>query len=86
VVEAAVVDVPDATEGEVPNAFVVLQSDAKANARELIKFCRDKLASFKIPTAIEFKSLLPRTNSGKIQKFLLCEKEWAGHEKRIRGV
>ena len=64
----------------------MLKGGGKAKARELINFCRDKLATFKIPTAIEFKSSLPRTSSGKIQKFLLREKEWIGHEKRIQGV
>ena len=52
----------------------------------LLAIFREKPASFKIPTAIEFKSSLPRTSSGKTQKFLLREKEWAGHEKRIQGV
>jgi len=86
VAEAAVVGVPHQKLGETPKAFVVLKEGAKIGVRELIRFCRDKLASFKIPTAIEFKSSLPRTSSGKIQKFLLREKEWAGHQKRIQGV
>jgi len=86
VAEAAVVGVPHQKLGETPKAFVVLKGGVKAKARELINFCREKLASFKIPTAIEFKSSLPRTSSGKIQKFLLREKEWIGHEKRIQGV
>src|SRR2546427_586794 len=86
VAEVAVVGVPHQKLGETAKAFVVLKDGVKANARELIKFCRDKLASFKIPTAIEFKASLPRTSSGKIQKFLLREKEWAGHQKRIQGV
>jgi fatty-acyl-CoA synthase len=86
VAEAAVVGVPHQKLGETAKAFVQLKEGATVSARELIKFCSDKLASFEIPTAIEFRPSLPRTSSGKIQKFLLREKEWAGHEKRIQGV
>ncbi|MBI3850366.1 MAG: long-chain-fatty-acid--CoA ligase [Verrucomicrobia bacterium] len=86
VAEVAVVGVPHQKLGETAKAFVVIKDGVKASERELIKFCRGKLASFKIPTAIEFRPSLPRTSSGKIQKFLLREKEWAGHEKRIQGV
>ena len=86
VAEVAVVGVPHPKLGETAKAFVVLKAGLKAGARELIEFCRDKLASFEVPTAIEFKPSLPRTSSGKIQKFLLREKEWAGHQKRIQGA
>jgi fatty-acyl-CoA synthase len=86
VAEVAVVAVPHQKLGETPKAFIVLKEGVKVGVRELSKFCRNKLASFKIPTAIEFKPSLPRTSSGKIQKFLLREKEWAGRQKRIQGV
>jgi fatty-acyl-CoA synthase len=48
----------------------------------LIAFCRERLARFKVPKAIEFGDL-PKTSTGKIQKFRLRDREWAGHEKRI---
>ena len=86
VAEAAVVGVPHQKLGETAKAFVQLKEGSRASARELISFCRDKLASFEIPTAIEFRPSLPRTSSGKVQKFLLREKEWAGHAKRIQGA
>ena len=54
----------------------------KATADEIIAFCRANLAHFKVPKAIEFGEL-PKTSTGKIQKFVLREREWAGHDKRI---
>jgi len=82
VLECAVVAIPDAKWGEVPKAFVSLRPGARTSERELIDFCRERLAHFKCPKAIEFTEL-PKTSTGKIQKFRLREKEWAGREKRI---
>jgi fatty-acyl-CoA synthase len=83
VLECAVVAVPHEKWGEVPKAFVALRPGAGASERELIDFCRERLAHFKCPKSIEF-SELPKTSTGKIQKFRLREKEWAGREKRIQ--
>ena len=82
VMECAVIGVPDDYWGEVPKAFVVLKPDAKATAEEIIAFCRDNMAHFKAPKYVEFGEL-PKTSTGKIQKFVLRDKEWAGKEKRI---
>ena len=49
---------------------------------EIIAFCRDRLAHFKCPDAVEFGEL-PKTSTGKVQKFVLRELEWAGHKQRI---
>jgi fatty-acyl-CoA synthase len=46
---------------------------------------RARLASFKVPDEIEFVAELPRTSTGKIQKFQLREREWAGRERRVQG-
>ena len=86
VAEAAVVGVPHEKFGETPKAFVVLTRDARIKGRQLISFCRQHLAAFKCPTDIEFISSLPRTTTGKVQKFILREREWVGQEKRIHGV
>lgn len=67
---AAVVAMPDAKWGEVPCAFVELRPGARATADEIIKFCREHLAGFKSPKAVVF-SELPKTSTGKIQKFQL---------------
>lgn len=82
VLEVSVVGVPDEQWGEVPKAFVVPQPGAQITEEEIIQFCRDRIAHFKCPKYIEFGEL-PKTATGKIQKFLLREKEWEGYEKRI---
>jgi acyl-CoA synthetase (AMP-forming)/AMP-acid ligase II len=82
VMECAVVAIPDETWGEVPKAFVVLKPGTAATGGEIIEHCRGQLAHFKCPKAVEFGEL-PKTSTGKVQKFLLREREWRGHEKRI---
>ena len=68
--------------GERPKAFVELKSGEEVSEDDLISFCRDHLAKFKCPAAVEFGEL-PRTSTGKVQKFVLREQEWQGHEKAI---
>jgi fatty-acyl-CoA synthase len=82
VLEAAVVAIPDDRWGEVPKAFIALRPGAEATAEEIVAFARERIARFKVPKAIEFGPL-PKTSTGKIQKFKLREKEWVGQEKRI---
>tara|TARA_B100002003_G_scaffold182472_1_gene170709 strand:- start:1741 stop:3378 length:1638 start_codon:yes stop_codon:yes gene_type:complete len=72
VAEAAVVAKPDEKWGETPCAFVALKEEAKSSEEELIQFCRDNLAHFKCPKKIVFAEL-PKTSTGKIQKFILRE-------------
>jgi fatty-acyl-CoA synthase len=69
--EAAVVGLPDARWGEAPHAFVVLKPGATATAEELRAFTRERLAHFKTPHTVTFASELPKTATGKIQKFVL---------------
>jgi len=82
VLECAVIAIPDDTWGEVPKAFVTLRDGVSADAAGIIEHCREKLARFKVPKAVEFGSL-PKTSTGKVQKFVLREKEWRGRERRI---
>jgi fatty-acyl-CoA synthase len=82
VLEAAVVAIPDDRWGERPKAFVTLRPDQTATEREIIDHCRARLAHFKCPVAVDFGDL-PKTSTGKVQKFILREREWAGREKRI---
>ncbi|MGH2558149.1 MAG: long-chain-fatty-acid--CoA ligase [Thermomicrobiales bacterium] len=82
VLECAVIAIPDDFWGEVPKAFVTLKPGTTATSDEIIAFCRQRLAHFKCPKAIEFGDL-PKTSTGKIQKFVLRDREWAGQEKRI---
>ncbi len=82
VLECAVVAVPDEKWGERPKAFVALKPGASATAEDMITFCRQHLAGFKCPAAVEFTEL-PKTSTGKIQKFVLRDKEWSGRARRI---
>jgi len=83
VLEAAVVGVPDTRWGEVPKALVVLKPNQHASEQELITFCRDHMAHFKAPKSVEFVEALPKTATGKVQKFALREQYWAGQSKRV---
>ena len=69
--EVGVVGVPDERWGEVPHAFVVLKSGGLATGDELIAFVRERLAHFKAPRGVSFLPELPKTATGKIQKFVL---------------
>lgn len=69
--EAAVVGMPSEKWGESPQAFIVLRPGAAATAEELREFCRTNLARFKVPHGFEFVTELPKTATGKIQKYVL---------------
>ncbi|WIG60401.1 MAG: Long-chain-fatty-acid--CoA ligase [Ktedonobacterales bacterium] len=69
--EVAVVGLPDERWGEAPHAFVVLKPGAEATSEELRQFARDRLAHFKAPKEVHFVSELPKTATGKIQKYVL---------------
>ncbi|THF66128.1 acyl-CoA synthetase [Pseudothauera nasutitermitis] len=73
VMAAAVVAAPDAKWGEVPCAFIELKDGASATPEEVIAHCREHLAGFKVPKQIVFTEL-PKTSTGKIQKFVLRER------------
>ena len=73
VLEAAVVARPDPMWGETPCAFVALKPEMAATAEEIIAFCREHLAGFKMPRTVIFGPL-PKTSTGKIQKFVLRER------------
>jgi fatty-acyl-CoA synthase len=77
VLEAAVVARPDAMWGETPCAFVALKPGAAASADDIIAFCRGELAGFKVPRTVIFGPL-PKTSTGKIQKYLLRERARSG--------
>ncbi len=82
VLETCVIGVPDEQWGEVPKAFISLRDGLEIADSEIIEFCRERLARFKAPKRIEFGDL-PKTATGKIQKFLLREREWAVNDRRI---
>ena len=83
VMECAVIGVPHEKWGETPKALVVLRSGQQLSEADLLRFCRDHLAHFKCPTSVEFLSELPRTATGKLQKFKLRDKYWQGVNRRV---
>jgi fatty-acyl-CoA synthase len=82
VLECAVIGIPHPHWGERPKAFVTLNDGATATPEEIIAFCRERLAHYKCPDTIQFGPL-PKTSTGKIQKFVLRDREWTDQDSRI---
>jgi acyl-CoA synthetase (AMP-forming)/AMP-acid ligase II len=87
--EVAVIGIPDEKWGELVTGLVVLaggppsEAGSAVTAAELITHCRGSLAGYKCPKRIEFVETLPRTATGKLQKFKLREPYWAGHDRQV---
>jgi len=69
--------------GETIKALVVRRDGVDATERELIDFCRERLAHFKCPTSVEFRDSLVRTATGKLQKFKLRQPYWEGRDRQV---
>jgi acyl-CoA synthetase (AMP-forming)/AMP-acid ligase II len=82
VAEVAVIGIPDETWGELVTALVVTR-DPALTAQDIITHCRAHLAGYKCPKRVEFSDMLPRTATGKVQKFKLREPFWAGQERQV---
>jgi fatty-acyl-CoA synthase len=85
VLECAVIGIPHPYWGERPKAFVTLSEGGTAAPEEIIAFCRERLAHYKCPDSVEFGSL-PKTSTGKTQKFVLRQREWADQDTQLGGV
>jgi acyl-CoA synthetase (AMP-forming)/AMP-acid ligase II len=83
VLECAVVAIPHETWGERPKAFVVLRDGAVADPHDLIEHVRSRIARFKAPDEIAFLDALPKTSTGKVQKYALREQARAAHSKLV---
>ena len=83
--EVAVIGIPDKDWGERPAAFVVLRPGTKAQPQEIIEHVRTHIARYKVPKVIEIVDELPKTSTGKIQKFQLRDAAWQGHTSSVQG-
>jgi fatty-acyl-CoA synthase len=83
VAEVAVIGVPSEKWGETIKALVVLAEGATVDEAELIAWCKDKAAGYKAPTSIEFREVLARTATGKLQKFKLRQPYWEGRDRQV---
>ncbi len=81
--DVAVIGVPDERWGEVPRAVVVAANGATLDTADLLAWCRERLAGFKCPKAIELVAELPRNPTGKVLKRVLRQPYWEGRERRI---
>ena len=77
IMEAAVVASPDDKWGETPCAFIQLNEEGSVSEEELSQWCRDRMASFKLPRKFIFEEI-PKTSTGKIQKYVLRERALKG--------
>jgi fatty-acyl-CoA synthase len=83
VAEVAVIGVPDDKWGELVTALVVVAEGQQVSESDIITHCRGKIAGFKIPKKVEFREAIPRTATGKIQKFKLREQFWSAGERQV---
>jgi acyl-CoA synthetase (AMP-forming)/AMP-acid ligase II len=83
VAEVAVIGIPDEKWGELVAALVVLAAGQQVSAEEIIAHCRGRIAGYKIPKRVEFRDAIPRTATGKTQKFKLREQFWSDASRQV---
>lgn len=77
VAEAVAVGIPDPYRGETIKAFIVLKAGQQATEKEVLEFCRQKLAAYKVPKLVEFRNAIPKSTSGKIARKMFRDEEIA---------
>jgi len=85
IMEAAVTAMPDEHYGERPKAFVTLKQGEETTEDEIIDFVKERIARFKAPAAVEFIDELPKTSTGKVQKYVLREREEESQDGEVNG-
>ena len=84
--EAVTVGIPHATRGEIIKAYVVLKEGATLTRQEVIAWCRQRLANYKVPREVEFRTDLPKTMVGKMLRRALRAEEAAKQQPRTRNM
>jgi fatty-acyl-CoA synthase len=83
VAEVAVIGIPDDRWGEMVTALVVVAEGEQVSEADIVAHCRGRIAGYKIPKKVEFREAIPRTATGKIQKFKLREAYWQGSDRQV---
>jgi long-chain acyl-CoA synthetase len=86
VLEVAVIGVPDQRWGETVKAVVAVREGMGVTPEQLVAFCRSRLGGFKLPRSVDFVQALPRNAVGKVLKWELRERYWAGHARDVAGA
>jgi long-chain acyl-CoA synthetase len=73
--DLSLVGIPDEIKGEAVKAFIVLKEGEEGSAEEIQEFCKERMAPFKVPSAVEFVEEIPRSASGKALRRLLRDRE-----------
>ncbi len=81
--EVAVIGVPDEQWGETIKALVVLAEGESVTEVDIIAWCKERLARYKAPTSVDIVEEIPRTATGKVQKFKLREPFWRGADRQV---
>jgi long-chain acyl-CoA synthetase len=74
--DLVIVGIPDELKGEAPKAFIVLREGERATTEEITAYCKEQMAPYKVPVAVEFIDEVPRSASGKALRRMLRDREW----------
>ncbi|HVA61052.1 MAG TPA: AMP-dependent synthetase, partial [Mycobacteriales bacterium] len=83
IAECAVIGIPDAKWGETIKAVVVTSAGSRLDAAAVIAHCKQRLAGYKAPTSVDFVDAIPRTATGKVQKYKLREPYWRDRNRQV---
>lgn len=83
IAEVAVIGAPDEKWGQSVKALIIKAPGAEVSEDEIIEWCKGKMAGYRVPRSVDFMTEFPKTPTGKVQKKILREKYWEGHDRKI---